>query len=333
MSAQKPCLVSGIQPSGALGIGGYLGAVRQWVAMQQDHCCVFEIVDLHTLTIRQDPAVLRENCYDVLAWYLACGVDAEQHTIFLQSHVPEHAQLAWVLNCYAYMGELNRMTQFKDKSQSQGKNINVGLFTYPVLMAADILLYDANTVPVGEDQKQHLEITRDIAVRFNQLYGDIFTIPEPCIMGTGARVMGLQDPTKKMSKSTSSENDYLALIDEPKLIERKIKRAVTDSEGVVAYDPEGRPGISNLLNIYAAISDQSIESLVQQYEGQGYGQFKGDLAERLVALLQPIQQRHAALRADTHYLEQVLAAGAERAREQAAVTVRRVYDALGLIAP
>lgn len=326
-------LFSGIQPSGALGIGGYVGAVQHWIAMQAQYQCLFCVVDLHAITVRQAPQTLHENCLELLAMYLACGIDPQRSTVFLQSHVPEHSQLAWLLNCFAYMGELNRMTQFKDKSQQHAANINVGLFDYPVLMAADILLYGTHVVPVGEDQKQHLELARDLAVRFNQQYGDVFVIPEPVIAETGARIMDLQDPTRKMSKSIVGELNYLALLDAPEVVERKIKRAVTDSQRDIDYQPVQRPGVSNLLEIYHAVSGRSIEQLIQDYQGKGYGDFKTDLAEAMVEFLAPIQAHYAELRADQAYLQQVLAEGAAQAREIAAPLLARVSQAIGFVLP
>lgn len=330
----KPIVLSGCQPSGQLSIGNYIGALRQWVKMQSSHDCRFMLVDLHAITVRQDPAALRAATLDGLALYMACGLDPEQSVIFVQSHVPEHAQLAWVLNCYTQMGELNRMTQFKDKSERHASNINAGLFTYPALMAADILLYQANQVPVGNDQKQHLELARDVATRFNNLYGNVFTIPDPFIPEVGARIMSLQDPLKKMSKSDDNENNYIGLLEDPKKIEKKLKRAVTDSDeqARIFFDPEQKPGVSNLLSILSAASGTAISDLVPQYEGKMYGHLKGDTAAAVVAMLEPIQRRYAEYRSNQDYLNAVMAKGAEAASEHAAVTLRKVYDVIGLIA-
>jgi tryptophanyl-tRNA synthetase len=328
----KPVLFSGIQPSGNLMIGNYVGAIKHWVELQNQYDCIFSLVDLHTITVRQDPKQLRERCYDFLCLYIACGVDPDKNTIFVQSHVPAHAQLAWILNCYTYIGELNRMTQFKDKSKRYESNINAGLFDYPVLMAADILLYNTKLVPVGEDQKQHLEITRDIALRFNNIYGDVFTIPEPFIPPMGARIMSILDPTQKMSKSDSNANNYIALLDDPDLIRQKMKRAVTDSGSEIRF-LESKPGVSNLLTLYAALTDTTIPEIEQQYVNCGYGKFKSDLAEVAVEFLKPIQQRYKELREDTARLKDILSRGAEQARSRADEMLNRVSDVIGLIPP
>ena len=328
----NPTILSGIAPSGQLTLGNYLGALRSWVAMQDSYDCYYVLVDLHAITVRQDPATFAERCLDFIALYIACGIDPERSAIFIQSHVPQHAELSWVLNCYTQMGELNRMTQFKDKSARHTENINAGLFSYPVLMAADILLYQATAVPVGGDQKQHLELTRDVAQRFNGLYGDTFVIPEPYIPTVGARVMSLQDPTKKMSKSDTTETNVINLLDEPKRITRKIKRAVTDSDNEIRFGDD-KPGVSNLLSIASAITDTSIDDLVAKYAGQGYGALKGDVAELVVDLLEPVQQEYQRIRADRGELDRILAQGADRARAKATVTVQQVYDALGFVPP
>lgn len=329
----KPIVLSGCQPSGQLSIGNYIGALRQWVNMQSTHDCRFMLVDLHAITVRQDPAALRAATLDGLALYMACGLDPEQSVIFVQSHVPEHAQLAWVLNCYTQMGELNRMTQFKDKSERHASNINAGLYTYPALMAADILLYQANQVPVGNDQKQHLELARDVATRFNNLYGDVFTIPDPFIPEVGARIMSLQDPLKKMSKSDDNENNFIGLLEDPKKIEKKLKRAVTDSDeqARIFFDPEQKPGVSNLLSILSAASGTAIAELVPQYEGKMYGHLKGDTAAAVVAMLEPVQRRYAEYRSNQDYLNAVMAKGADTASEHAAITLRKVYDVIGFV--
>lgn len=329
----KPVVLSGCQPSGQLTIGNYMGALRQWVGMQDSHDCKFMLVDLHAITIRQDPEALREATLNGLALYVACGLDPERSTLFLQSHVPEHSQLAWVLNCYTQMGELNRMTQYKDKVAKSEANMTAGLFTYPVLMAADILLYNANQVPVGNDQKQHLELARDIATRFNNIYGDTFVVPDPFIPEHGARIMSLQDPTKKMSKSDDNANNYIGLLEEPKKIAKKIKRAVTDSDeqARIYFDPAEKAGVSNLLTLLSGATGKSIESLVPDYEGKMYGHLKGDVADAVVALLEPIQQRYHELREDRAALDAIMRAGAEKAREAAAQTLTQVYDTVGFI--
>jgi tryptophanyl-tRNA synthetase len=312
-----------------------MGALRQWVNMQDDNDCLYMIVDLHAITVRQDPTALNQACLDGLALYLACGIDPKKSSIFLQSHVPEHAQLSWVLNCYTQMGELNRMTQFKDKSQKNASNINVGLYSYPVLQAADILIYQANKVPVGEDQKQHLELTRDIATRFNNIYGDIFTIPDPFIPESGARIMSLQDPLKKMSKSDDNANNVIGLLDDPKKLSKKIKRAVTDSDeqARIYFDVAEKPGVSSLLSLLSCATGQSIESLIPQYEDKMYGHLKADVAEAVVTMLAPIQSEYARIRTDQSYLHDVLRASAIKAREKASVTLAKTYKALGFVAP
>lgn len=331
--SNKPIVLSGCQPSGQLTIGNYMGALRQWVAMQDSHECLYMLVDLHAITVRQEPKALYEACLDGLALYVACGIDPVKSTIFIQSQVPEHAQLSWVLNCYAQMGELNRMTQFKDKSSKHSQNVNVGLYSYPVLQAADILLYQANEVPVGEDQKQHLELTRDIATRFNNLYGDVLTLPEPYIPQQGARVMSLQDPTKKMSKSDTNPNNIIGLLEEPKKLSKKIKRAVTDSDeqARIYFNAEEKPGVSNLLSLLSCATDTSIDNLVPQYEDKMYGHLKGDVADAVVALVEPIQARYRELRNDRASLDDIMLAGANAASERAAKTLEQVYHAVGFV--
>ncbi|MGL5799950.1 MAG: tryptophan--tRNA ligase [Plesiomonas sp.] len=332
--SKKPVVFSGVQPSGELSIGNYMGALRQWVKMQDEYDCLFCIVDLHAITVRQDPTTLRKATLDTLALYLACGIDPAKSTIFVQSHVPEHTQLGWVLNCYAYFGELSRMTQFKDKSSRYAENITAGLFDYPALMAADILLYQTAQVPVGEDQKQHLELTRDIAHRFNTLYGDIFRIPEPFIPKVGARVMSLLEPTKKMSKSDDNRNNVIGLLEDPKSVTKKIKRAMTDSAEppVVRYDVAEKPGVSNLLDILSGVTGKSISELEAEFEGKMYGHLKGAVADAVSGMLTELQQRFAIFRADEAYLEQVMREGAEKASARAQATLSSVYQAVGFVA-
>jgi len=329
----KPIVFSGAQPSGELSIGNYMGALRQWVKMQDDFDCIYCIVDLHAITARQDPTQLRKATLDTLALYLACGIDPNKSTIFVQSHVAEHSQLGWALNCYTYFGELSRMTQFKDKSARYAENINAGLFDYPVLMAADILLYQTNQVPVGEDQKQHLELSRDIAGRFNALYGDTFAVPEPFIPKSGARVMSLQDPTKKMSKSDDNRNNVIGLLEDTKSVTKKIKRAMTDSEEppVIRYDQAAKPGVSNLLDILSGVNGKSIAELEAEFEGQMYGHLKGAVAEAVSEMLTGLQERFHQYRADEAFLQQVMREGAEKARSRAQVTLKKVYEAIGFV--
>ncbi|QLB12405.1 tryptophanyl-tRNA synthetase [Bisgaardia hudsonensis] len=330
----KPVVLSGVQPSGELTIGNYLGALRQWVKMQDDYECLFCIVDQHAITVRQDPEQLRKATLDVLALYLACGIDPQKSTIFIQSQVPEHAQLAWVLNCYTYFGEMGRMTQFKDKSARHAENVNVGLFTYPVLMAADILLYQANQVPVGDDQRQHLEITRDIAQRFNSLYGDnMFVIPEAFIPKAGARVMSLLEPEKKMSKSDENRNNVIGLLEDPKAVAKKIKRAVTDSDEppVVRYDTANKAGVSNLLDILSGVTGKSIAELEAEFEGKMYGHLKGAVADEVSKMLMELQERFYHFRNNETLLKEIAIAGAEKARQRAKVTLDKVYQAVGFI--
>ena len=331
--SNKPIVLSGCQPSGQLTLGNYMGALKQWVSMQDDHDCLYMIVDLHAITVRQDPKQLAEACLDGLSLYLACGIDPQKSTLFLQSHVPEHAQLSWVLNCYAQMGELNRMTQFKDKSAQNENNINVGLYSYPVLQAADILLYQADKVPVGEDQKQHLELTRDIATRVNNLYSDVFRLPDPYIPDFGARIMSLQEPEKKMSKSDNNPNNFIGLLEDPKKLAKKIKRAVTDSDeqANIYFNPTEKPGVSNLLTLLSLATGKSIKELEPEYTDKMYGHLKGDVADAVVALLEPIQARYAEIRADRAYLDDVMRQGAEKASARAAETLAKVYKAVGFI--
>ena len=331
----KPIVFSGAQPSGELTIGNYMGALRQWVKLQDDYECIYCIVDLHAITVRQDPAQLRKATLDTLALYLACGIDPQKSTIFVQSHVPEHTQLSWALNGYTYFGELGRMTQFKDKStRYENSGISVGLFNYPVLMAADILLYQTNQVPVGEDQKQHLELSRDIANRFNALYGDVFTIPEPFIPKSGARVMSLQEPTKKMSKSDDNRNNVIGLLEDPKAVAKKIKRAMTDSEEppVVRYDLVNKPGVSNLLDILSGVTGKSIPELEAEFDGQMYGHLKGAVADAVSGMLTELQERYHRFRNDEALLQQIMRDGAVKARVRASATLAKVYESIGLVA-
>lgn len=323
-------MFSGIQPSGNLTIGNYIGALRNWVALQGRYDSLFVLVDLHAITVRQDPMELRRHSYEFLRLYLACGIDPEKSTIFIQSHVPGHAQLTWILNCFTYLGELNRMTQFKEKYNRNRSNVNAGLFDYPALMAADILLYETNLVPVGEDQKQHLELTRDVAARFNNLYGEIFTVPEAYIPEVGARIMSLRDPASKMSKSDDNPNNYIALLDPPQVVEEKLLSAVTDSGREIKVDKD-KPGISNLLNIYSAVSGKPIDAIERDYAGSGYGRFKADLVEIIIGFLRPIQERYMELTTDQSYLDNILHEGAGQARQRSKVMLDKVHSVLGFI--
>lgn len=333
--SRKPIVLSGAQPSGQLTIGNYLGALRQWDRMQDDYNCLYCIVDLHAITVRQEPAALHSASLDSLALYLACGIDPKRSAVFMQSHVPEHSQLAWVLNCYTQFGELSRMTQFKDKSERHNNNVNAGLFTYPVLMAADILLYQANQVPVGHDQKQHLELARDVALRFNALHGDIFTVPEPFIPQVAARVMSLQEPTKKMSKSDENPWNFVGLLEDPKTISKKFKKAITDSEDPprVYFDLDNKPGVANLLNILSGVTGKTVAALEAEYEGKMYGHLKADVADAVISLLEPVQQSFREIRADQTLMQQVMREGAAKAREHASRTLAAVNTAVGFVAP
>ncbi|HIT88699.1 MAG TPA: tryptophan--tRNA ligase [Candidatus Coprocola pullicola] len=328
MTEEKKIIFSGMQPSGLITLGNYLGALNNWTKLQNDYHCLYCIVDMHAITVRQDPIKLRKQAKELLLQYLAVGLDPEKNIIYYQSHVPQHAELAWILNCYTYMGELNRMTQFKEKSLSHADNINAGLFTYPVLMAADILLYQTDLVPVGEDQRQHLELARDIANRFNGVYGEVFKIPEGYIGKVGARVMALQEPTKKMSKSDENKNNTIALLDEPNVIMNKIKRAMTDSDNEVRYSDE-KPGIKNLLNIYCAVTGVSIESAEKEFTHAGYGVFKKAVGEAVVAKLQPIQQKVKELEKNQDYIDTVIKEGAEKAGKMAYKTLQKVQKKVG----
>ena len=330
-TAVKKTLLSGIQPSGDLHLGNYLGAVRNWAALPDEFNCFYFMADLHTLTVRQNPAELRRRSTTQLAQYIACGLDPEKNVLFLQSHVHEHAELGWILNCYTMFGELSRMTQFKDKCAKNADNINGGLFTYPSLMAADILLYQADYVPVGEDQKQHCELTRDIANRFNNLYGETFKVPEPYIPRVGARIMSLGNPTSKMSKSDPA--GCVFLMDSPEEISRKFKRAITDSdtERCVRYDPENKPGIANLMNIYASVTGKSFDEIESEFAGKGYGVFKPAVGDAVIETLRPIREEAERILADKAYLKQVYTDGAMKASSVARKTLRKVYKRVGLV--
>lgn len=325
---KKQVIFSGIQPSGVLTIGNYIGALSRFAELQDQYDCIYCIVDEHAITVRQNPADLRRRCLELAALYLASGIDPEKSLIYCQSHVSAHAELAWILNCFTYMGELSRMTQFKDKSAKHADNINAGLFTYPVLMAADILLYQTNFVPVGADQKQHLELTRDIAQRFNGVYGDVFTVPEPLITKAGARIMSLQEPERKMSKS-DPEDTFVSLLDDADTIRRKIKRAVTDSETRIYFDPENKPGVSNLLNIISALSGESTERTCAELDGQGYGALKSRAADCVIAALEPLQAEYKRLIASKDYLFSVLNSSSEKAAYLASKTLRKVQKKIG----
>lgn len=327
----KEIILSGVQSTGRLTLGNFLGAINNWVKMQEEYNCYYMIANLHSLTIRNNPEELKNNTFKIIALYIAAGLDPKKNTIFIQSQVKEHAELAWILNCYTYMGELSRMTQFKDKSLKHQDNINAGLFTYPVLMASDILLYKASLVPVGEDQKQHLEITRDIAERFNKVYGQTFVIPKAYVKKESAKIMGLQDPTSKMSKSAINLNDVIFLDDKEEDIIKKIKRAVTDSENKVKYDPVNKPGVSNLIQIYSSITEKTFEEIEKEFEEQGYGHFKSAVAERVVEKLRPIQERYRELLENKEYLEEICLEGKQKAEILAKKTIKEVKEKLGLL--
>ena len=329
--AKKKVMLSGIQPSGDLHLGNYLGAIKNWGARADEFDCYYFMADMHTITVRQTPADLRRRTLEQLAQYIACGLDPEKNTLFIQSHVPAHAELGWVLNCYTMFGELSRMTQFKDKSAKHKENINGGLFTYPVLMAADILIYNADLVPVGQDQTQHLEIARDIAGRFNGIYGDTFTLPEGYVPASGAKIMSLAEPTKKMSKSDTNVNSFILMTDDKDTIVRKFKRAVTDSDGVVRFDREAKPGVSNLMCIYSTFTGKSNDEIAAEFEGKGYGDFKMAVAEVTADALAPVQAEYGKILADKAYVDGVLKDGAERAARLANRTVSKVYRKVGLL--
>ena len=327
----KPIIFSGMQATGIPHLGNYIGAIRNWLGLQDEYRCLYCVVDLHSITIRQDPAVLRERARDLLILYIALGLDPEKNILYYQSHVKAHAELAWILNCFTYMGELNRMTQFKDKSQKSEDNINAGLFTYPVLQAADILLFQTNLVPIGDDQKQHLELCRDIAIRFNRIYGDVFTVPEAYIAPVGARIMNLQEPAKKMSKSDSGNlNNLIYMSDDPKTVIKKFKRAVTDSINQIKYDPQEQPGVSNLLTIYASATNRKIEECVAEFaNATGYGALKNSVGEAVVAMMEPMHKRFTELKSDTAYIDNIIKTNKERAEEMAQVTLNTVKDVIG----
>ncbi len=334
---EKKTIFSGVQPSGNITLGNYLGAIKNWVSLQEEYRCIYAMMDLHAITVRQNPQELRKRTLDLLKIYIACGIDPEKSLLFIQSQVPHHAQLAWVLNCYTYMGELSRMTQFKDKSSKHADNINAGLFTYPVLMASDILLYQADLVPVGKDQMQHIEITRDIAERFNGVYcqegNPVFKIPEGFMPKAGAKVMSLTEPTKKMSKSDENPKAYISLLDDLNVIEKKIKSAVTDSEGVIEYRPddETKAGINNLLTIMSAVTGKEINKIVAEYQGKGYGDFKKDVAEAVVEEIRPIRARYDELSNDKQYLVDICEKGAIEASKIAGRTLSKVYKKVGFV--
>ena len=328
MINDKKVLFSGMQATGNLTLGNYLGAMKNWVSLCDEYECFYSVVDMHSITIRQDPAVLRQRARSLLLIYIAAGIDPEKNCLYYQSHVSGHAELAWILNCFTYMGELSRMTQFKDKSAKHADNINAGLFTYPVLMAADILLYQADVVPVGIDQMQHLELTRDIAQRFNGIYGEVFTIPEAYIGKVGAKIMSLQEPSRKMSKSDENANASGYLMDDADTIIRKFKRAVTDSEGAVRYRDE-QPGIRNLIDIYCACTGKTPEETEKEFDGKGYGEFKAAVGEAVVSVLKPLQSRYAELAKDKAYIDGIIKANAEKAGCVAAKTLRKVQRRVG----
>ena len=333
VTEQKKRIFSGVQPSGNITLGNYLGAIKNWVSLQDDYECIFAMMDLHTITVRQTPSELRKRTLELLALYVACGIDPKKCTLFIQSYNSAHAELAWVLNCYTYMGELQRMTQFKDKSARHADNINAGLFTYPVLMASDILLYQTDLVPVGKDQMQHIEICRDIAQRFNALYGDVFKIPEGLLVKSGAKIMSLQEPTKKMSKSDPNPKSFISMMDDFNVISKKIKSAVTDSEGVIEYRPddENKAGINNLLSIMAVVTGSTPEDVAKNFSGEGYGTFKSAVADAVVDTIRPIREEYDRLIKDKAYLQEIYKNGAESSHRLAQRTLKKVYKKVGFI--
>lgn len=330
MEKERKVLYSGMQATGKLTIGNYIGALKNWVNLHEDYECFFGVMDLHSLTVRQNPTEFRQNARRIYTQYVAAGLDPQKNCIYFQSHVPAHAQLGWILDCYTYMGELNRMTQFKDKSAKHADNINAGLFTYPALMAADILLYQTDLVPIGADQKQHLEICRDVAERFNNIYGDVFTIPEGYFPKAGARIMSLAEPTKKMSKSDENVNATIYLIDDKDTIIRKFKKAVTDSDAEVRYDVENKPGVSNLMEIYGVVTGKSMDEVAKEFEGKGYGDFKLAVGEAVADMLEPFHVRCAELEKDKAYIDGCIKENAEKASYFANKTLRKVHKKLGL---
>ena len=328
MINDKKVLFSGMQATGNLTLGNYLGALKNWITLSDEYECFYSVVDMHSITVRQDPATLRKRARALLTLYIAAGLDPEKNCIYYQSHVSGHAELAWILNCFTYMGELNRMTQFKDKAAKHADNINAGLFTYPVLMASDILLFQADVVPVGIDQMQHLELTRDVAQRFNSIYGDVFTVPEAYIGKVGAKIMSLQEPTKKMSKSDENPNASIYLMDDPDTIMRKCKRAVTDSEAQIVYRDE-QPGVKNLIDIYRACTNKTVDEVVREFDGKGYGDFKMAVGEAVVSVLKPLQDEVARLEKDKSYIDGIIKNNAEKANYYATKTLRKVQRKVG----
>jgi len=329
-AAPKKRIFSGVQPSGKLTIGNYFGAIKNWAELQDEFDCLYCVVDMHAITVRQDPAKLRQQTLEVLAQMVACGLDPDKNTLFIQSHVSGHAELSWILNCYTMFGELSRMTQFKDKSSKYADNINAGLFAYPTLMAADILLYDTDLVPVGVDQKQHVELARDIAGRFNGIYGDVFTIPEPYIPKIGAKIMSLSEPEKKMSKSDENPNGYILIMDKPEDIMRKVKRAVTDSDRRI-YMGEGKNGVNNLISIYSLATGKTYEQIEEEFEGKGYGEFKPAVGEALAEKLRPVREKTEDLLKNRDYLESIYKSGAEKANARAVRMIEKVYKKVGFV--
>ncbi len=326
----KKTIFSGIQPSGCVTIGNYLGALRSWKELQNDYNCYFCVVDLHAITVKQTPQELRKRCIELYAQYIACGLDPEKNVMFFQSHVPAHSELSWLLTCNTYMGEMSRMTQFKEKSKKAGANVGLGLLSYPVLMAADILLYNTDLVPVGADQKQHLELARDLAIRFNNAYSPTFTVPEPYIQKNGARIMSLQDPTSKMSKSSENVNAFVSILDEPDLVMKKFARAVTDSDNQIKHDIVNKPGITNLIEIYSACTGLSVENIENEFEFKGYGDFKKAVGEAVVETIKPIQDNFKQIIEDKAYMEKCFTIGAEKASYMANKTLAKVQRKMGL---
>ena len=331
MLGDKKVVYSAVQPTGCITLGNFLGAINNWLKMTDDYLSIFAIADLHALTVRQNPAEYRQRAMSFFAQYLACGLDPSKSILYFQSHVPQHAELTWILNCFTYVGETGRMTQFKDKSAKHADNINMGLMDYPVLMASDILLYQADYVPVGVDQKQHLELTRDIAIRFNNLYSPTFTVPEPYIAKQGAKIFSLQQPGQKMSKSDPDPNGYINLIDPPDVIARKFKRAVTDCDGKIIFDEENKPGVSNLLTILATVTDRTVDSVISDFEGKGYAELKQSVADAVIEKLRPIQENYNRLVKDKAYLTEVYKDGAQKAAKIASRTLSKVYRKVGLV--